>query len=32
MREKEIYKEKYSQLSKIQSKMDKLMITPSKAI
>ena len=27
---KQIYKEKYSQLSKIQSKMDKLMITPSK--
>ena len=25
-----VYKEKYSQLSKIQSKMDKLMITPSK--
>ena len=31
MKEREIYKEKYSQLSKIQSKMDKLMITPSKA-
>ena len=28
---KRIYQEKYSQLSKIQSKMDKLMITPSKA-
>ena len=28
---KNIYKEKYNQLSKIQSKMDKLMITPSKA-
>ena len=27
---KQIYKEKYSQLSKIQSKMDTLMITPSK--
>ena len=27
---REIYKEKYSHLSKIQSKMDKLMITPSK--
>ena len=27
---KEIYKEKYCQLSKIQSKMDKLKITPSK--
>ena len=27
---KQIYKEKYSQLSKIQSKMDRLMITPSK--
>ena len=26
-----IYKEKYSQLSKMQSKMDKLVITPSKA-
>ena len=28
---KNIYKEKYNQLSKIQHKMDKLMITPSKA-
>lgn len=28
---KRIYKEKYSELIKIQSKMDKLMITPSKA-
>ncbi len=28
---KKIYNEKYSNLSKIQSKMDKLMITPSKA-
>ncbi len=27
---KQIYNEKYSQLSKIQSKMDRLMITPSK--
>ena len=26
----QVYKEKYNQLSKIQSKMDKLMITPSK--
>ena len=31
MKEKKLYKEKYIQLSKIQSKMDKLKITPSKA-
>ena len=29
---KQVFEEKFSQLSKIQSKMDKLMITPSKAV